>query len=355
VTEAGGVLGGPRIHPAPLPARLRPSSFVPPGARPSEMRLHEPAGSFAPTALEALLRSLLAADGREDTERRVVDGVRDLLHAEWTTLSIAEAEGWSCRCTSGAEVMAVQPHPPPREAASDSTAGHNEASTPLRAEIEAGGARVLLVVGPPRGGGVHDGNDRALLAHVLPDLSRALQRAAELERLRSHALIDALTNCYNRRGFDEQLIAELRRAQRYERAAALMLVDLDGFKRINDELGHQAGDHVLRRFASLLSGTFRNTDIVSRYGGDEFAVVFPETTTAEAERLAERVRGLLGSSFPDEVVPRPVSASFGIASYPADAGDADGLIATADRALYAAKLGGRDRVVAARPRGSSSP
>lgn len=308
-----------------------------------------------PTRLETLFRSLLGAEDRSDAESRVVDGVRTLFGACWTALLTPGADGAVCVRSCGMHHgwakhdLASPDDPRPREATAAA-----EAHAALRAEIDVGEVTALLLVGPAEGGAGYDEHARDLLDHIRDDLAATLRRAHELDRLRSQALVDALTGCFNRRGFDEQLIAELRRAQRYERAAALMLVDLDGFKRINDELGHQAGDHVLRRFAGLLSGTFRTTDVVARYGGDEFAVVFPETTTPEAERLAERVRALLGSAFPDEVVPRGVSASFGIASFPSDASDAEELIATADRALYAAKLGGRDRVVTAGTRGSTS-
>ena len=178
-----------------------------------------------------------------------------------------------------------------------------------------------------------------------PDLDVALRRGVEIDTLRDQAFLDALTSCYNRRGFDEHLTVEILRAQRYDRVVALMLVDLDCFKSVNDGLGHQAGDHVLREFCSLLMSTYRSTDIVSRFGGDEFAVVFPETTPQEAAQLAVRVRDALSTLFPDGVVPSPITASFGIASFPDDAGSADDLIAAADRALYLAKAAGRDRIV----------
>ena len=211
----------------------------------------------------------------------------------------------------------------------------------------------MLLVGPREDGMEYGTWNREVLTRIALDASLVLGRGDELDRLRSQAFVDSLTSCFNRRGFDEHLQVELRRAHRYERSAALMLVDLDGFKHINDELGHQAGDHVLRRFAALLTSTFRNTDVVSRYGGDEFAVIFPETTTDEAVGLAQRVRKLLGRTFPDDIVPRDVTASFGIASYPRDALSAEELVGIADRALYSAKSGGRDRVVPAETQGEA--
>jgi diguanylate cyclase (GGDEF)-like protein len=323
------------------------------------MRPHDRAGIDHGRSLEKLLRSLLAADGRDDAELRVVEGVRSLLGADWVALLEPSDGRWVCRRESGATFTPAAVWEE-GEAARESRAsrllgGSGPASAALGADLEVDSGTFVLLVGPGAADQDYARRDAQLLTEIAPDLALTLRRAEELDRLRAQALVDALTSCYNRRGFDEQLAAELRRAQCYERPAALMLVDLDAFKRINDELGHQAGDHVLKRFASLLSRTFRQTDVVSRYGGDEFAVVFPETTTEKAEQLAQRVRRLLGGTFPDEVIPRSVNASFGIASYPRDAQGAEELIAAADRALYAAKTGGRDRVVAAEPRNPSEP
>lgn len=319
------------------------------------MRGHDQPGGAIASPTERLLRSLLAADGRQDADARVVEGVRSLLAAEWVAIVEHQHDAWRCRAAVGSacrpgDVWSEQGAAPEGEHAAKLLLTDVPTAPALGVDLDDLSRPAVLLVGSPAEGRDYGPRDHRLLERIGPDLARTLQRADEMDRLRSQAFLDALTNCYNRRGFDEHLAVELRRAQRYERSAALMLVDLDGFKRINDELGHQAGDHVLRCFAGILTGTFRNTDIVSRYGGDEFAVVFPETTTAEADGLAQRVRRRLSRSFPDEIISRPVSASFGIASYPADAETAEELIATADRALYAAKVGGRDRVVSARPR-----
>jgi diguanylate cyclase (GGDEF)-like protein len=229
----------------------------------------------------------------------------------------------------------------------------NGAVLALRLEITTDVASLLLI-GPRVDGGEYDDPDIQLLAHVAADLELVLRKAEDLDRLRAQAFLDSLTGSYNRRGFDEHLHVELTRAKRYDRPFALMLVDLDAFKRINDKLGHQSGDYVIRRFAELLTNTFRTTDIISRYGGDEFAVIFPETTGEEAVRLAGRIRVLLRGLFPDSQISRAVTASFGVAAFPADAALAEDLVASADRALYAAKTAGRDRVVAAkRPRRES--
>lgn len=315
--------------------------------------------------MEGVLRALLAAAGRVETEGRAVTAVRDLLRAEWTAIVEEEQGGWRCLSASGADpravAAAVERIPltlPPADASGSRVHGGSEAEPALTVEIPRpeGAARTALLVGRRVDGTFHGDSSRQLLERVSTDVGVALQRADELDLLRSHAYVDPLTGCYNRRGFDERLLAELNRGDRYGRPTALILVDLDDFKLINDELGHPAGDHVLRRFAQLLNGTFRNTDVISRFGGDEFAILFPETTTAVARRLAERVRTLQRDLFPDGVIPRRVTASFGVAAAPDTAASASELVAMADRALYAAKTGGRDRVVVAEAsRGSAGP
>ena len=298
-----------------------------------------------------MLRALLAADGRRDAGARVVEGARTLLGAEWVVLLEQDEGRWICQHSSGeAPGPGTWWHPAARYEQAHGQGVimcSGSARAALVEALDLSDREVLLVIGPPHRGGSHSDEGRALLTGVLAALTIALRKGEELETLRSYAYVDPLTKCYNRRGFEEHLQVELQRAQRYDRSIALMLVDLDDFKSVNDRLGHPAGDHLLRRFASLLSTTFRTSDVVSRYGGDEFAVIFPETSSSEAERLAERLRALLRDTIPDGIITREVTASCGVASYPQDAGGADSLVAASDRALYAAKRGGRDRVVIA--------
>ena len=318
----------------------------------SRSTVHQAEAVPAPisTPVENLLRSLLGASGRRDACARIVEGSRALADASWAALMLREEDRWVCGSVSG-------PGPRPGE----SWSGEFPAATPGRCSSgrAADGQQVLvlpltarssegaLVVQPAGDGRPGAEEICGILDRVAVDLEVTLRRGIELDTLREQVFLDSLTDCYNRRGFDEHLTVELLRAQRYERSTALMLVDLDCFKTVNDGMGHQAGDHVLRGFCSLLASTYRSTDIVSRFGGDEFAVVFPETTAAEAVRLAARVRDAMPSLFPDGVVPRAITGSFGIAAYPEDADSTEALIAAADRALYLAKAAGRDRIVAA--------
>lgn len=185
-------------------------------------------------------------------------------------------------------------------------------------------------------------------AEAVAEVSSAGLRNQELvDRLRSEVSVDFVTHCYNRRAFEEHLEVELVRAKRYERPLCLLLVDLDDFKEINDILGHQAGDYVLERVGATLRSAFRTTDRVCRYGGDEFAVIFPETPKEEVLRLAERLRRNISQLFPDSAIPSAITSSIGVASYPLDAVRSADLVKAADLAMYRAKEAGRNKVLPA--------
>ena len=167
---------------------------------------------------------------------------------------------------------------------------------------------------------------------------RAASLRAEVGRL---ADTDSLTGLPNRRVFQEALARELAVADRRGEPCALILLDVDHFKGINDSLGHQAGDEVLRRVGRALAETARETDTAARYGGEEFAVLAPGCSTAEAVVVAERFRKAIAVASG----PVPITVSAGVASYPSDGGDGGWLVTAADVALYRAKNLGRDRTV----------
>jgi diguanylate cyclase (GGDEF)-like protein len=167
-------------------------------------------------------------------------------------------------------------------------------------------------------------------------------QAAKLEEL---ATTDALTGAYNRRKFNELILAEIERVRRYGHPLSLFILDIDHFKRINDTRGHETGDEVLVVLAGLIRAGIRATDSLARWGGEEFVVLSPEVTVEEAMGLAERLRAAAGTheySFVGKV-----TASIGVAQHRAGE-TADELFARADEALYRAKQGGRDRVELAR-------
>ena len=157
-------------------------------------------------------------------------------------------------------------------------------------------------------------------------------------------IIDGLTGIHNKRYLLEFLERELARSARYHRPLGLILFDLDGFKGINDRLGHLGGDHTLRELAIRVREVIRKEELVARYGGDEFAVVLPETSQEEATHMAERLRLLVEQplfSYEDE--PYPVTISLGVVSVQGDAALTPGeLIRLADEKLYQAKHAGRN-------------
>ena len=162
-------------------------------------------------------------------------------------------------------------------------------------------------------------------------------------RLKEFSFKDEVTGLYNRRFFSIRLEEEVSRYRRFNHPVSVVLLDLDAFKPVNDELGHAAGDETLRGMAEILLRHSRGINVICRYGGDEFAVLLVETSKAGARLYADRIRYVLSSyQFAHR---RRVTASFGIASLPEDvAPTADDLIRAADEALYAAKRAGKNRV-----------
>jgi diguanylate cyclase (GGDEF)-like protein len=181
--------------------------------------------------------------------------------------------------------------------------------------------------------------DTALELAVLLTLVAILVR---INQLQQHALFDVLTGLRNHRYFQLRLQDELRRSDRTGVPTALVLIDLDNFKKINDSFGHAAGDQVLRDVARTLERGVRASDIVCRYGGEEITIILPETGVDDGRQVAERLRaaveGLNGPASPR------VTISAGVACYPEHAADCDALIKIADRAMYRAKQAGKNRV-----------
>jgi len=167
----------------------------------------------------------------------------------------------------------------------------------------------------------------------------------DLERL---ARTDPLTGLANRRHFMEMLEREADRCQRYLRPVSIVLLDLDHFKAVNDTHGHAAGDDVLREAARVLRSVCRDVDLAARLGGEELALLLPETESAGARAAAERVREQFGAVQHRSPAGRSftVTASLGVATA-ASSCDGEALLQTADDALYRAKSEGRDRVVVA--------
>ncbi len=184
-------------------------------------------------------------------------------------------------------------------------------------------------------------------------ISLMIDNLALYEKVRAQTIVDPLTRVFNRRHFDEKLVAEFRRAVRYKRELSLAMIDIDDFKRINDTYGHPQGDVVLREVAKILGSWTRSTDFVFRYGGEEFTLLLPETSPENALVKVEGLRALIeGTVFPnlvDAAKPFRVTVSIGLAGVGLDVASAEALVRVADEALYRAKREGKNRTVRAVP------
>ncbi|MED5622112.1 diguanylate cyclase domain-containing protein [Ideonella sp. BN130291] len=169
-------------------------------------------------------------------------------------------------------------------------------------------------------------------------------RQALSDRLAQQALQDALTLLPNRRHFSDELARSIARAARKDEQRALLFIDLDGFKRINDELGHHVGDQLLQAVAQRFAGVVRRSDFVARLGGDEFAVLLEAYTAEGAQLLAQRLIQAVQEPLLPAHPEHRISASIGIAVYPQDANEPTGLLSRADAAMYLAKHAGKGTV-----------
>jgi diguanylate cyclase (GGDEF)-like protein len=172
--------------------------------------------------------------------------------------------------------------------------------------------------------------------------------AAMNRSLQQISYTDELTGLYNRRFFNRALEEELSRSERYQRSFSLTLLDIDHFKRINDDYGHYGGDMVLSEVGRILEANSRASDVVSRFGGEEFAVILPETDLDKAKHFAEKMLQSVRDcelSFDDGSTEK-ITASVGLSVYPSGGGTFDELVSGADQALHRAKEEGRDRVCA---------
>lgn len=176
---------------------------------------------------------------------------------------------------------------------------------------------------------------------------RAGSRIVELERrLLRLADLDPLTGLSTRRAFFRVVAEEWRRAKRYRHPLSCVMIDIDYFKRVNDLHGHAVGDAVLKAVAELLQSECRSTDLLCRYGGEEFCVMLPETRDEDAAAWSERIRQRLSATgFAAGSGSLPIACSFGVAQHHDDIGTCEELIDQADQALLCAKRSGRDRVV----------
>ncbi len=194
-----------------------------------------------------------------------------------------------------------------------------------------------------------DGEARAFLMQVANHAYIVMENSRLFERVQNLAIRDSVTGLFNHRHIVELLANEVERAGRYPGGVSALMLDIDHFKKVNDDHGHLAGDAVLRDVARLLKDALRTVDSVGRYGGEEFLVILPHTPPEEARRTAERIRQQIGQHvFRAGTKELRITVSVGVATWgPGDLRSPEGLIREADQALYRAKQEGRNRVAGA--------
>jgi diguanylate cyclase (GGDEF)-like protein len=232
-----------------------------------------------------------------------------------------------------------------RRAVSASGPGVQALSVGLRSLVD--GPEYLGAISIARRGEPFSRQEEELLEYLAGQAVVSIEKAGLHEAVERQAVTDELTGLANVRAFLSALDRELERSRRFDTPLALVMVDLDDFKAVNDRHGHQQGDEVLAQVASVLRELSRDLDLPARYGGEELAVVLPQTDASGAEQLAERMRAAIEGLRMPKLRGRgtlSVTASFGVASIPESALDRAGLIAAADAALYEAKRAGKNRV-----------
>ena len=217
--------------------------------------------------------------------------------------------------------------------------------------IMIGGRKVgVLNVTDKSGGGVYNEVDLSLLEIIGPQVALALERAEWQERATEFQLMsitDSLTGLTNRRYLEERLAEELNRSKRYDYPMSFLMIDIDDFKTYNDTNGHQAGDVALQITAHCLKGALRAVDVASRYGGEEFCILLPQTGMVEAGVIADRIRQRVSTTEFPHGKAQPlghVTISVGVSTFSKNIDTPENIIAAADRALYQAKSHGKDRI-----------
>jgi diguanylate cyclase (GGDEF)-like protein len=185
------------------------------------------------------------------------------------------------------------------------------------------------------------------ISNLASEAGLALEVVSLYDSMKIMAVTDGLTGLFNHREFYQALRRELERARRYRHTLSLLMIDVDDFKRFNDRFGHPAGDIALREIADLLRKCARTTDIIARYGGEELAVILPESTPGGALMVAERIKSEIGTHNFIQNSKEQVHLTVSIGIYSSENGEdtEDQIVSLADEASYVAKKSGKNRVV----------
>ncbi len=296
---------------------------------------------------EVLARTLDAAGALRGADAALVSVAVDTEQPIVATLGLSEDEARR-QAVAGppdgreARSISISYQYPPGQARDAADTIHGGLGVPLRSESGVTGFLTIFTRTPEH---VFGDGDLLALEQLAGRAAPAIENARRFREARQLADLDALTGLHNRRYFHETLTREVARAQRYERRLALLVFDLDDFKAVNDRIGHLAGDAVLAEAAERVRSVVRSADVACRVGGDEFAVILPESTLADADQLYGRLRAAVTS--------RPIAnagvvhLSAGVAELQGAEDEPTALFERADNALYRAKEAGKGRLVTA--------
>jgi diguanylate cyclase (GGDEF)-like protein len=262
----------------------------------------------------------------------------------------AEKQAFEPRAEVGPELLdSIDPEAPPRprRASAAQVRDAHALAVPMRAVVASSEPEYLGVLSIARRGRPFSREEEELLEYLSSQAIVSIENASLHATVERQAVTDELTGLANARAFRSILDREIERSRRFQTPLGLLMADLDDFKQVNDRHGHPQGDEVLASVAAVLRDLSRDIDAPARYGGEELAVVLPQTDAEGAALLAERMREAVERLRVPRVSGRGslrVTASFGVASMPESASDGEQLVAAADAALYRAKRGGKNRV-----------
>ncbi len=316
---------------------------------------------FQLRALRQVARLLSSVHSTEETERLIVDFTAEVFISSWACL-FRPRDGDYIGSAFRSHEERDSPPAVSRDALDKAVPLGSTAipcgttalsslvppDTQLLVPLDAGAERMAILALGPRITGQGLGHAEHELAGTLSFAAAiALKNAALVEELHSAATTDQLTGLYNRRALEERLHAELSRAGRHDLRTSIVLIDIDEFKRVNDSLGHLAGDRLLVILGSIFTRQSRNLDIVGRLGGDEFLVILPMTSAKEALIYVNRVQQSVARLPEEHPEFGPQTISLGIAEAEKHGATVSRVLRAADNALYRAKRGGRNQVAIA--------
>ncbi|HJQ69427.1 MAG TPA: sensor domain-containing diguanylate cyclase [Blastocatellia bacterium] len=320
-----------------------------------EMATHRISSAISSTLeLESILQSAVEEVGRALKARRSAlvlwqegtskpEGM-SVYERESTHPSASQASAYSRRDRrQGQERGQAGPPSDRDEAARDEDEQNLQIPGPLEIPITYRNSVIgVLVVEDDTPGRDWEDEEELMVKTVSDQLAVAISHARLFRQVQTQAMTDAMTGLYNHRYFQERLEREIKLADRNDDKVSLILLDLDHLKRINDSLGHRAGDAALCHVAQIMQTTVRGVDVCARYGGEEFVVILPQCDREGAILVAERLREAIAATPAQKI--GQVTASIGVATYPSSAKSKEELIEMSDRAMYLAKAAGRNRV-----------